>query len=256
MPRLEGKTALITGATGGIGEASAKAFLSEGANVMLVGRSTEKLDSTRERLDNADRLRHMVADAGDEAATAAAVAATVDVFGGLDILLVAAGANGVAKPFEEQTLEDFETLMRVNVAGTWLAMKHAVGPMRECGSGSMIAITSVAGTVAYPQLAPYTAAKSAITGLVKTVAVELATSGIRANAIIPGPIDNQMMEKVHNIFGPDDPSAVRTAIEGMVPMGRYGTNDEIAQLATFLASEESSYCTGSLFTADGGFLAV
>ncbi len=256
MPRLDGKTALVTGATGGIGEASAQAFLNEGANVMLVGRSADKLDATRERLGNSDKLRHIVADAGDEAATAAAVAATVDAFGGLDILLTSAGMAGEPMPFEVGTMEDFEALMRINVTGSWLAMKHALAPMQEQGGGSMIAIASIAGNVGFQGYAPYSASKGAVISLVKTVAVEQATNGIRANAIIPGPIDNQMMKKLHDDVGPDDPAAVRTMLEGMVPMGRYGTNDEIANLATFLASDESSFCTGSLFNADGGFLAV
>ena len=256
MSRLNGKTALVTGATGGIGEASAKNFLSEGANVMLVGRSAEKLDATRERLGNTDKLRHTVADAGSEADIATAVAATVEAFGGLDILLTAAGMNGLPKPFEEETVEEFEALMRTNVIGSWLAMKHTLAPMKARGGGSMIAIASIAGTVGFNGYTAYSASKGAIGGLIKNVAVEQAANNVRANAIIPGPIDNQMMQKLANESAPDDPAALRTAVEGMVPMGRYGTNDEIANLATFLASDESSYCTGSLFAADGGFLAV
>lgn len=247
---------MITGATGAIGEVTARSFLGEGANVMLVGRSTEKITATRERLGNSERLRQFVADAVDEAATAASVTATVEAFGGLDILLAGAGTNGVSKPFEEQTLEDFEDVMRPNVTGVWLAMKHAVGPMRERGGGSLIAISSSGGQVGFSGLAPYTASKSAVCGLVKTVALELAPSGIRANAILPGPIDNQMMQSLADQVAPADPGAVRSAIEGMIPMGRYGTNDEVSNLALFLASDESTYCTGGLFPIDGGFTAA
>lgn len=256
MSRLEGKTALVTGATGGIGEATAKRFLQEGANVMLVGRSAEKLDATRTRLGHGSKLSQFVADAVDEAATADSVAATVDTFGGVDILFANAGTNGVWKPFEEQTLAEFEAVLHPNVIGVWLAMKHTVGPMKTRGGGSMIAVSSVAGPIGFPGLAPYAASKSAVCGLVKTVALELGESGVRVNAINPGPIDTRMMHSLGEQMGPDAPDGVRTAIEGTVPMKRYGTAKEVASLAVFLASDESSYCTGGLYMVDGGYTAA
>ena len=167
MHRLEGKTALLTGATGGIGEATARGFLSEGANVMLMGRSAEKLDAASGRLGSSPQLAQFVADAVDEAATANAVAATVNAFGGLDILFANAGNMGESKPFEELTLDQFEAVIRPNVTGVWLAMKHAVGPMKERGAGSIIATSSTAGLAGFPSLAPYAASKHAVSGLVK-----------------------------------------------------------------------------------------
>ena len=256
MSRLNGKTALVTGTTGAIGEATAKRFLEEGSNVMLVGRSSEKLDATRSRLGSTQKLSQFVADVVDEAAMADSVTAAIEAFGGVDILFANAGTNGVAKPFEEQTLEEFEAVMRPNVVGVWLAMKYAVGSMRKQGGGSMIAMSSAGGPVGFSGLAPYTASKSAVCGLVKTVALELATSGIRVNAINPGPIDNRMMQSLANQLAPEDPGVVRSAIEDMVPMKRYGTNEEVAHLAVFLASDESSYCTGGLYAVDGGFMAA
>ncbi len=256
MSRLKGKTALVTGATGGIGEATAKRFLSEGANVMLVGRSAEKLEATYGRLAGNGNLAQFVADATDETATAGSVAATVEAFGGLDILMANAGTEGKAKPFESLTVQEFDDVLRTNVVGVWLAMKHSVEPMKTRGGGAIIAMSSILGMVAFPGVAPYVASKHAVYGLVKAVALELGESGIRVNAIGPGPIDNRMMRSLAEQMAPDDPAGMRTGIEGLVPMKRYGTNEEVANLAVFLASDESSYCSGGMYTVDGGFTAA
>ncbi len=256
MSRLAGKTALVTGATGGIGEATVKRFLSEGANVMLVGRSAEKLKATHGRLAGNGKLAQFVADAADETATADAIAATVQAFGGFDILVANAGTEGLMKPFETHTQAGFEDILRTNVVGVWLAMKHSVEPMKKRGGGSMIAMSSVAGLIGFPGIAPYAASKHAVYGLVKTAALELGASRIRVNAIGPGPIDNRMMRSIGEQMAPGDPDGVRTTIEGMVAMKRYGTNEEVANLALFLASDESSYCTGGMYTLDGGFTAA
>ncbi len=256
MPRLEEKTALLTGATGGIGEATAKRFLEEGARVMLLGRSREKLDATSERLSGGDRVSSFVADAVDEAAIAAAAQATVNTFGGIDILLANAGTEGVSKPLESQSLEEFENVLRVNVTGVWLVMKHCVEPMKKGGGGSIIALSSIAGLIGFPGLSAYTASKHAVYGLVKTAALELAESGIRVNAIGPGPIDNRMIQSIAEQMNPGGASEVREAMENLVAMKRFGTNEEVANLALFLASDESSYCSGAMYPIDGGFTAA
>ena len=136
-----------------------------------------------------------------------------------------------------------------------LAMKHSVEPMKQRRGGSMIAMSSAAGLIGFPGFSPYSASKHAVYGLVKTAALELAESGIRVNAIGPGAIDNRMMQSIADQMAPEDPGGARTGIEGMVPMKRYGTNEEVANLAMFLASDESSYCTGGMYTVDGGFTA-
>lgn len=254
--RLGGKVAIVTGATGGIGEATAKLFLEEGASVMLVARSADKLKETRDRLAVTAELAHFVADATDEAATAAAVAATVKAFGGVDILLANAGMEGPVKPIEAQSMADFEQVLRTNVVGVWLAMKHCVAPMKARGSGSMIALSSIAGVIAAPGLAPYVASKHAVYGLVKTVALELGPSKIRVNAIGPGPIDNRMIRSIEAQASPDNPDAVRAHFTSMIAMQRYGTNEEVAQLALFLASDDASYCTGGIHMIDGGLTAA
>lgn len=254
--RLSGRVAIITGATGGIGEATAKLFLREGASVMLVGRSADKLRETRDRLAVDTTLAHFVAEATDEAATAAAVTATIDAFGGVDILLANAGTEGKLNPIEALSREDFEDVLQTNVIGVWLAMKYCVEPMKHRGGGSIIAMASIAGVIGSPTMAPYIASKHAVNGLVKTAALELGSSGIRVNAIAPGPIDNRMIHSLETQYSPEDPGAVRADLTTKIALQRYGTNEEVAQLALFLASDESSYCSGGTYLIDGGYTAA
>jgi NAD(P)-dependent dehydrogenase (short-subunit alcohol dehydrogenase family) len=254
--RLAGKVAIITGATGGIGEATARRFLQEGAGVMLVGRSAEKLAATGERLSEFSETASFVADVTDEDATAAAVAATVARFGGVDILVANAGTEGRTAPIEQQTIANFEECLRTNVIGVWLWMKHCVAPMKQRGAGSMIALSSVAGVVGPQQMSPYNASKHAVNGLVRTAAIELATSGIRVNAIGPGPIDNRMIRSLEEQIMPEDPDGIRAVLTASIAMNRYGTSEEVANLALFLASDESSYCTGGIHMIDGGYTAA
>ncbi len=254
--RLDGKVAIITGATGGIGEATAKRFLEEGASVMLVGRSAEKLKETRERLAIDERVADFVADAADETATAASVDATIKAFGGVDILIANAGTEGRCAPIESLTVDDFETVFRTNVIGVWLSMKYCVEPMKKRGGGSMIALSSIAGVVGFPTMASYMASKHAVCGLVKTAALELGPFNVRVNAIGPAPIDNRMIRSLETQFDAEHPDAVRELVTSKIPMARYGTNEEVANLALFLASDEASFCSGSIHMIDGGFTAA
>ena len=254
--RLDGKVAIITGATGGIGEATAKLFLDLGAKVMLVARSADKLAATKCRLEAHGEFAGSFSDAADEAGMAAAVAATLDRFGGLDILIANAGTEGVLKPIDALSVEEFEDTMRTNVTGVWLAMKHCVAPLKARGGGSIVALSSIAGCIGFPAMAPYIASKHAVYGLVKTAALELGPANVRVNAVGPGPIDNRMMDSLQNQLAPDDPAALRGGVEATIAMRRYGTNEEVAHLLAFLASDASSYCTGSIYMVDGGYVAA
>jgi NAD(P)-dependent dehydrogenase (short-subunit alcohol dehydrogenase family) len=254
--RLEGKVAIITGATGGIGEATARRFLDEGSSVMLVGRSEQKLKETRERLGDQTRLAEFVADAADEEATAASVDATIEAFGGVDILIANAGTEGRCAPIENLTVDDFESVFRTNVIGVWLSMKYCVEPMKQRGAGSMIALSSIAGVIGFPTMASYMASKHAVCGLVKTAALELGPFKIRVNAIAPAPVDNRMIRSLETQFDAEHPDDVREMITSKIPLGRYGKNEEVANLALFLASDEASFCTGSVHMIDGGFTAT
>ena len=256
--RLENKVAIITGATGGIGEATAKRFLQEGASLMLVGRSADKLAATVERLDGGDSVAHSVADAADEQANSAAIAACVERFGGLDIMLANAGTEGTVLPLEAQSFDDFEALLRTNVLGVWLSMKHSVEPMKQRGGGSIIALGSIASVIGSPGLLPYIASKHAVFGMVKTAALELGEANIRVNAIGPGPIQNRMIDSIFDQAAVDNDIDAATMADGMreaIAMKRFGRNEEVANLALFLASEESSYCSGGIHMIDGGFTA-
>ena len=256
--RLENKVAIITGATGGIGEATAKRFLQEGASLMLVGRSADKLAATVERLNGGDSVAHSVADAADEQANAAAIAACVERFGGLDIMLANAGTEGTVLPLEAQSFDDFEALLRTNVLGVWLSMKLSVEPMKQRGGGSIIALGSIASVIGSPGLLPYIASKHAVFGMVKTAALELGEANIRVNAIGPGPIQNRMIDSIFDQAAVDNDIDAATMADGMreaIAMKRFGRNEEVANLALFLASEESSYCSGGIHMIDGGFTA-
>ncbi len=254
--RLDGKVAIVTGATGGIGEATAKLFLELGAKVMLVGRSADKLSATHSRLKDIGECAIAIADSTDEAANKAAVDAAVSRFGGLDIMVANAGTEGALKPIEALSVAEFEETLRVNVIGVWLAMRHSVPAMRSRGGGSIIALSSIAGAIGFPAMSPYIASKHAVFGLVKTAALELGPERIRVNAIGPGPIDNRMMASLGTQLAGDEAAALRSGIEETIALRRYGTNDEIAHLAAFLASDASSYCTGALYLADGGYVAA
>ena len=254
--RLDGKVAIVTGATGGIGEATAMLFLQLGAKVMLVARSADKLADTLARLEPLGEVEGSLAEAADEEAFAAAVAATIDRFGGLDILIANAGTEGVVKPVEMLSVEEFENTMRTNVTGVWLSIKHCVAPLKSRGGGSIVALSSIAGCIGFPAMAPYIASKHAVYGLVKTAALELGPSNIRVNAVGPGQIDNRMIDSLHKQLAPDDPAALRAGIEATIAMKRYGTSEEVAQLLAFLASDASSYCNGSIYMVDGGYVAA
>ena len=156
------------------------------------------------------------------------------------------------KPLETYTVAEFEQVLRTNIMGVWLAIKHCVEPMKKRGDGSIIATASVAGVVGFANSAPYIASKHAVCGLVKGAAIELAASGIRVNAIAPGAIDNRMMHSLVSQLSPENPGAMREGLQASIPMKRYGTNEEIASFVAFLASDDASYSTGAVFMADGG----
>ena len=253
--RLKGKTAIVTGATGGIGAATAKRYLQEGANTILVGRSKEKLDDLISNVPFSENALTHLAEATDEGAVIDCMNIAKDQFGSVDIVFANAGTEGIVQPLTEYSVEEFNHLFSINVTGVWLYMKHAIPIMKEQGTGSIIAVASAAGLVGFNGLCPYSASKHAVCGLVKTACIENGPFGIRVNALAPGPIDNRMMASLGEQLNPDDPQSVRDVVTDLNPMNRYGTNEEIANLALFLGSDESSYCTGAEFVADGGLMA-
>ena len=255
--KLKKRSAIVTGATGDIGAATAEKFLSEGAKVMLTGRSNEKLKRVMKTLDRGENIQCFEADVSNEAEVKELVDETVKVFGKVDIMFANAGTEGVTAPLEDQTLDDFFTVLNTNVIGVWLSIKYGIKAMtKNPGDSSIVVTSSGAGITGYAGAGPYIASKHAVNGLVKACSAELANSGIRINAVGPGPIDNRMMNDLTKSLNPEEPEVVRAAFEQLIPMQRWGTNEEVANLVTFLASDEASFCTGGIYMADGGMTAT
>lgn len=253
MTKLKGKVAIVTGAAGGIGHAAARLFVHEGAKVLLVDRDESALAGIAKTLG--DNARYRVADVSRVEDTVAYVRAAGEAFDGVDILFANAGIEGTFAPLTALAPADFDRVWEVNVRGVFLGIKYAAPEIARRGGGSIVITSSIAGLIGSPGLGAYVTSKHALLGLARTAALELAPQRIRVNTINPGPIDNRMMQAIHEQAQPADPVAVRRGFETQVALGRYGTNEEIAQLALFLASDEASYCTGAVFVADGGFTA-
>ncbi|KWV92144.1 SDR family NAD(P)-dependent oxidoreductase [Erythrobacter sp. YT30] len=253
--RLKGKVAIITGATGGIGGAIARKMLDEGATLMLAGRDEGRLKAAADALHARDRVATCAGQPSDEADVEALIAAATEKFGQLDIFVANAGSEGKVMPITMTSLEDFEAVQHANVTSVFLAIKHAGAAMQERG-GSIIAVSSVAGVVGVSGIGAYAASKHGIAGLAKVGALELAQAKVRVNCVAPAPIDNAMMESIEGQASPDDPSLARSGFTSLIAMGRYGTNEEVADFVSFLGSDEASYCTGGVYAVDGGFLAA
>ena len=254
--RLNNKTAIVTGATGGIGAATSKRYLEEGANLVMVGRSEEKLLSLMKSLDNPSNALTCIADSKDESAISKCISRTYEQFGSVDIVMANAGTEGIVKPLTDFTIEEFNDVIDTNLIGVWLYMKYAFPIMQKQKSGSFIAVASTAGLVGFNGLCPYIASKHAVCGIVKTACLENGPMNVRVNALAPGPVANRMMDSIGEQLNPDDPSSVVDIVNGMVATNRYSTNEEIANLALFLGSDESSNCSGSVYVCDGGFTAA
>ncbi|MFK7895267.1 MAG: glucose 1-dehydrogenase [Myxococcota bacterium] len=251
MGRVEEKIALISGGARGLGRAMAEDLVAEGARVVIGDVLADAGAETARELG--DAVHFVQLDVTSEESWASAVRSTVEAFGSLNVLVNNAGtAEGAA--FEETTLESYRRVTEVNQTGVFLGMRAVVEAMGAAGGGSIINISSIDGMVGSPGIISYIASKWAVRGMTKAVAMELAPRGIRVNSIHPG--------HVHTLLA-SEPGQDRVPIEAMIeehtkriaPMSRTGLPSEIAKMATFLASDDSSYCTGSEFVVDGGFTA-
>lgn len=257
MPRLEGKVALITGATGGIGRAAAALFADEGARVALVDLDEGALQEAARSIGE-DRASYTAADVTQPDQTQAFVNAAVERWGGIDVFLANAGIEGVLSSIPDYPIDVFDRVMAVNVRGVWLGIKYVAPVMREQGGGSIVITSSTAGIGAGPDMSAYTTSKHAVIGLMRTAAMEGAPWGIRVNTVNPAPIETRMMRSIEEqrVAALDDPNVTveqtYRAASSRIPLGRYGHPEEVARLMLFLASDDSSFCTGGVYMADGG----
>ncbi|MCB2207257.1 MAG: glucose 1-dehydrogenase [Bacteroidetes bacterium] len=252
MKRLENKVAVITGGAGAIGKATAEKFLKEGAKVMLVDLKEEDLKNAVNELGTtcAD---YAVADVTDAADVKSYAEKAKNLYGQVDIFFNNAGIEGVVKPITDYPIEEFDKLIGVNVRGVWLGLKYMIPLMRE--GGSIIISSSVAGLSGTPNVSAYVASKHAVIGIMRSVALEVAGNNIRVNTINPSPVDNRMMRSLEKGFSPDEAEQAKSQFEQMIPLGRYAKNEDIADLVTFLASDESRFITGTINPIDGGMTA-
>jgi NAD(P)-dependent dehydrogenase (short-subunit alcohol dehydrogenase family) len=236
--RLQNKIAIVTGAASGIGKATAALFRSEGAAVIAA-----------DMADGGDVVR---ADAGSEEDVRRLVEKAVSDHGGLDIFFANAGVSGGLASMFEQSVEDWEQILRTNLVGPWLAIKHAAPVMKARGGGSIVCTASVAGLRAGAGGTAYSASKAGVIQLVRVAATQLAGSNIRVNAICPGLIETGMTKGLYDMARA---SGREEMIGHLNPMKRGGEPQEIASAALFLASDESSYVNGHALVVDGGLSA-
>jgi NAD(P)-dependent dehydrogenase (short-subunit alcohol dehydrogenase family) len=250
---FNGKVALITGAGNGIGRASAIGFASRGAKVVVVDRDKDAGEATAGilRQQGAEAL-FVSADVTKSAEVQNYVKAALDAYGRIDCFYNNAGIEGSVAPTAEYDEDMFDRVMAVNVKGVFLGLRHVLPVMIKQASGSVVNTASVAGLVASPGMPAYVASKHAVIGLTKTAAGEVARCGVRVNAVCPGPIDTRMIHSLEQQVNPGDPGAVGARYQSTIPLGRYGTADEVANVVQFLCSDFASNVTGAQYVVDGG----
>lgn len=253
MERLKNKVAIITGGAGGIGKATAKKFLMEGAKVMLVDLKEDVLKKTVEEL-NSEHVHFHAADVSNAENVKAYLEACIFQFGGVDIFFNNAGIEGKFSSIEDYPEEIFDRVIAVNLKGVWLGCQMVIPKMKN--GGSVILTSSVAGLKGFKNLAPYVASKHAVTGIMRSAALEFADRNIRVNSVHPGPVNNRMMRSIEEQMSPQDPDEAQKNFEVSIPFKRFAENEEIADLVVFLASEESKYLTGTTQVIDGGMIIV
>lgn len=248
MPSLTNKIAIVTGASSGIGNATAKLFAREGAKVIVAARRQKELDSLVDEIAGTGGSAIAVAgDVCDEAFARILVRTAVEKFGGLDVAFNNAGMLGEMGATSELSLSGWRETLEVNLTGAFLGAKYQIPAMLERGGGSLIFTSSFVGyTVGMPGTAAYAASKAGMIGLVKTLAAELGPKGIRANAILPGGTDTPAYRLMAN-----SPEA-ESFIAGLHALKRVSTPDEIAKSVLYLASDASAFTTGSALLVDGG----
>jgi len=248
MGRLDGKVALITGGARGMGKSHVRHFVAEGAQVVFGDVLDDKGAALAAEFDGKS-CRYIHHDVTSEAGWTAAAAAAVDTFGKLDVLVNNAGVLTFAR-IADMPPAEFRRVLEVNAVGCWLGMKAVIEPMTAAGGGSIVNISSIEGFTGAAGLSAYSASKFAVRGMTKAAARELSPLGIRVNSVHPGGVLTRMvMEQAEQPGHPDGEAFLRS-----IPLARFAEPAEISRLVAYLASDDSSYSTGSEFVADGGVL--
>lgn len=253
MQDLQGKVIAITGAAGGIGETTARLAHARGARVALADLDLSAVQQIAAQLgDGAIAVQVDVSRREDNQRL---VAATLGAFGRLDGMFLNAGIEGQVGPFDSRSDAVWDSVFAVNVHGVRFGVEAALPALRQAGGGSLVITSSVAGVRGSAGLSPYVSSKHAVVGMMRCLAAELGPEGIRVNTLNPGPVDNRMMRSIEDQASPGHGDQVKQGFLSRIPLGRYASNQECANMALFLLSDASSGCNGNTYMVDGGYCA-
>lgn len=249
MGQFDGKVALITGGSTGIGFATAQKFIAEGARVVIAGRNVERGEAAAEDLRAAGGEAIFVqTDVSQDEQVENLVKTTIETFGGLDYAFNNAGAIFIA-PIGNTSERTWDSIIDINLKGVWLSMKHEIAYMLQNGGGVIVNTSSVVGDKGVAGMSAYAASKHGVNGLTKSLALEYAEAGIRINTVMPGPIETPMLDVAQEMM-----PGVGQMLLGQIPVKRFGRADEIADAVLWLCSDGASYITGTNLPIDGGFI--
>jgi NAD(P)-dependent dehydrogenase (short-subunit alcohol dehydrogenase family) len=256
MKSFQDKVVLITGGSSGIGRATAVAFAREGAKVVVTSRRENEGKETVSLIKEAGCEGLFIrTDVSKEADVKAMVEEAVKAYGRLDYAFNNAGIEGNAAPLAEQTVDNYEAILGINVRGVFLSMKYEIPEMLKNGGGAIVNMSSVGGLIGFPGVSLYIASKHAVLGLTKSAALEYAKSGIRINAVAPAAIETDMVDRFVGKLGAGKEEETRQQFTAMHPIGRMGKPEEIASAVLYLCSDGASFITGQTLALDGGFTA-